>query len=81
MKIVFLIGGLMIIIFQFVIFDFDEINSFTGYFIINFYIIGSVFILEGMSYEPRFKKIEEKITKLKEEVLELRYPLESNDND
>lgn len=69
----------MIIGLQFMVFE--EINRFNAYFIVCFYIIGSVFIIEGMASEPRFEKIEEKITKLKEEILDLRYPLESNDND
>ena len=60
---------------------FEAITPMNAYFIVSFFIIGSVFIIEGMAAEPQFEKIEEKITKLKEEILDLKYPLESNDND
>jgi len=82
MKIGFLISGIMISGLQIMLFI-SQMNL-IWFMLVSpacFFIVGSVFIIEGLSSDPGVGIIEEQITKIKEEILDLKYPLESNNGD
>jgi|GEM_PF-3374546 hypothetical protein len=47
----------------------------------SFFLIGMMLIIEGIAKEPRFDRIEEHIWNIKEEIVELKFPHESNNED
>ena len=78
MKIGFLYGGIVIVGMQLMMETLGELVTVTRW---SLFIIGVMLIVEGIAVEPKFGSIEEKINDMKEDIRELKYPLNSNNED
>ena len=78
MKIGFLFAGIVVIGLQLMAESLGDLIVGVQFSLI---IIGMMLIVDGIAVEPRFDRIEEKIWDMKEEILELKYPLKSDNED
>jgi len=75
MKIGFLFGGIAIVVLQLMTATLGDLIVVTRW---SLFTIGVMLIVEGIAVEPKFGRIEEKISEMKEEIRNLKYPLDSN---
>jgi len=78
MKIGFLFAGIAIIFLQLITETLVEMVRVTQWSLLT---IGIMLLVEGLAVDPKFGQIEKKIREIKEEIIELKYPLESNNED
>jgi hypothetical protein len=78
MKVGFLYGGIAIVGMQLMV---ETLGGLVAVTRLSLFIIGVMLIVEGMAVEPKLGSIEGKINDMKEEIRELKYPLNSNNED
>jgi hypothetical protein len=78
MKVGFLYGGIAIVGMQLMV---ETLGGLVAVTRLSLFIIGVMLIVEGIAVEPKFGSIEGKINDMKEEIRELKYPLNSNNED